>query len=135
MALRFRFVNIICHLTWDVLLFAFHPWMHSPYELENKASYRGDRTISVYKSLTGKTMTEMIPRNAITETIRKRRSRSDLKGNDKERDNSQTSSTLLERQRRSKIETICELKKAQSQHENHSNDSTPGFYDKNRSEG
>lgn len=58
------------------------------------------------------------------EAWRKRISRSDLKENDKEQDNSQTGSTLLERQRRSKIETICEPKKAQNQHANHSNNST-----------
>lgn len=61
-----------------------HPMMNSPDELENKASYLGDRTISVYKSSTRKTMTEMIPRNTITEAIQKGKSRSNLKDDDKE---------------------------------------------------
>ncbi|CAG7869898.1 unnamed protein product [Brassica rapa] len=62
------------------------PMMNSPDELENKASYPGDRAISIHKSSTGKTMAEKIPRNAITEAIWKGRSRSNLKVDDKERD-------------------------------------------------
>ncbi|CAN6971016.1 unnamed protein product [Brassica rapa subsp. trilocularis] len=50
------------------------PIMNSPDELENKASYPRDITISVYKFSTGKTMTERIPRNTITEAIKKGRS-------------------------------------------------------------
>ncbi|KAG2323421.1 hypothetical protein Bca4012_058909 [Brassica carinata] len=94
------------------------PMMNSPEELENKASDPGDRTILVHKSATGKTMTERTSRYAITEAKRKGRSRSDLKVDDKERENSQTGINFPDRSREPKIEPRFEPKKAQNRHAN-----------------